>query len=118
MSISENFIPHETMICNGNDPPWMNKQIKALIAGKTAFYKRLKRRMLNSKLIDKLDALQAKLQNSFNFFQFEYYRKISKKSSNLSTKCYSTLLEKSPVCRHFFMIISLITDFKKKERNL
>ena len=35
--------------------------------------------MLNSKLFDKADALQAKLPNSINFFKFEYYMKISKK---------------------------------------
>ena len=68
MNIFENFIPHETIACNGKDPPWMNKQIKALIAEQNASYKRLKWRMLNSKLLDKLDALQAKLQNSINFF--------------------------------------------------
>ena len=33
--------------------------------------------MLNSKLLDKADALQAKLPNSINFFKFEYYMKIS-----------------------------------------
>ena len=68
----------------------MNKQIKTLIAEETALYKRLKRRMLNSKLLDKFDALQAKLQSSVNFFQFKYYRKISKKLSDPSTSptCY------------------------------
>ena len=34
--------------------------------------------MKNVKL-DKLDALQAKLQSSINLFQFEYYKEISKK---------------------------------------
>ena len=57
----------------------MNKQIKTLIAEKNAPYKRLKRWMLNSKFLDKRDALQAKLHGSINFFQFEDYRKISKK---------------------------------------
>ena len=33
--------------------------------------------MLNSKLLDKADALQGKLPNSINFFKFEYYMKIS-----------------------------------------
>ena len=60
----------------------MNDQIKTVIAGKKGLYKRLKRRILNSKLLDKLDAfidaLQAKLQSSIHFSQFEYYRKISK----------------------------------------
>ena len=59
--------------CNDKDPPWMNKQTKTLIAKKVA-----KAKNLNFKLLDKLDALQAKLQSFINFFQFEYYRKISK----------------------------------------
>ena len=45
----------------------MNKRIKTLIAEKGALYKRLKRNMLNSRLLDKPDALQAKLQISINF---------------------------------------------------
>ena len=71
MNIFENFIPHETITCNDKDPPWMNKQIKTLIAEKNALYKHLKGRMVNSKLLDKLDALQAKLQSSINFFQLK-----------------------------------------------
>ena len=51
--------------------------------------------MLNSKLLDKLEAKQSKLQGSINFFQFKYYKKISKKLSDPSTspKCYWTLLK-------------------------
>ena len=51
--------------------------------------------MLNSKLLDKLDALQAKLQSSINFFHFEYYRETAKKLSDPSTspKYYWTLLK-------------------------
>ena len=68
MYIFENFIPHETITCNDKDPPWMNKQIKPHISEKNALYKRLKRRMLISKLLDKFDALQAKLQSLINLF--------------------------------------------------
>ena len=73
----------------------MNKRIKTLIAEKNALSKRLKRRMLNSKLLDKLYAWQAKLQSSINFFQFEYYMKISKKLCDPSTspKCCWTFLK-------------------------
>ena len=60
----------------------MTKLIKTLIARRNALYKCLRRRRLNSKLLDKLDAFQAKLQSSINFFQFEYYRKISEKISH------------------------------------
>ena len=68
MNMFKNFIPQETITCNDKDPPWMNNQIKTLIAEKSAFYKRLKRRMLGSKLLNKFGALQAKLQSSINFF--------------------------------------------------
>ena len=82
MNIFKNVIPYETITCNDKDSPWMNNQIKTVIAGKKGLYKRLKWRILNSKLLDKLDAfidaLQAKLQSSIHFSQFEYYRKISK----------------------------------------
>ena len=79
MNIFENFILHETIIRSDKDPPLKNKQIKTHIADKNTLYKRLKRSMLNSKLPDKLDALQARLQTSINNFQFEYYRKFSKR---------------------------------------
>ena len=74
--------------------------------------------MLNSKLFDKLDTLQAKLQSSINFFQFEYYRKISKKISDPSTspKCYLTLLKtllndrKAPCIPRLFHDSNFITS--------
>ena len=37
MNIFGNFIPHETITCNDKDPPWMNNQIKTLIAEKKRF---------------------------------------------------------------------------------
>ena len=80
--------------------------------------------MVNSKLLDKLDALQAKLQSSINFFQFKYYRKISKKLSDPSTspKCYWTLLKtllngrKIPCIPPLFHDNKFITDFKEKSK--
>ena len=126
MSIFKNFIPRKTTTSNDKDPPWMNKQIKTLTAEKKALYERLKRRMLNSKLFDKFDALKAKLQNSINYFEFEYHRKISKKLSNPSTspKCYSTLLKtllngrKTPYIPPLFHDNKFITDFEKKSKVL
>ena len=54
MNIFSNFIPHKTVTPNDKDPPWMNKQIKTLIMEKNGLYKRLKQRLVNSKLLDKL----------------------------------------------------------------
>ena len=82
MNTFENFIKHKTITCNSKDPHWMNKQIKTLIAEKSSLYKRLKQKMVNSKVLDKLHALQAKLQGLSNFFQYKCYMKISKKLSD------------------------------------
>ena len=122
MNIFKNVIPHETITCKDKDPLWMNKQVKTLIAEKNAFYKRLMRRMVSSKLLDKLDALQTKLQSSINFFQFNCYKEISKKLSDPSTspKCYWTLLKtllngrKVPCILPLFHHNKSITDFKEK----
>ena len=54
MNIFENFIPHKTITPNDKDPPWMNKQIKTLITEKNGLYKRLKQKLVNTKLLDKL----------------------------------------------------------------
>ena len=80
--------------------------------------------MLNSKLVDKLDALQAKLQSSINFFQFDYYRKTQKKLSDPCTrpKCYWTLLKtlsngtKIPCIPPLFHDNKFITDLKEKSK--
>ena len=90
----------------------MNKQTKTLIPEKNVLYKRLKRRIFNPKLLDKLDALQAKLQSSINFFQLEYYREISEKLSDPSTspKCYWTLLKTYLIGRKILCIPPLFHD--------
>ena len=80
--------------------------------------------MLSSKLFDKLDALQGKLQSSTNFFQFVYYRKISKQLSDPSTnpKCYWNVLKtllngtKIPCIPPLFQDNKFITDFKEKSK--
>ena len=82
--------------------------------------------MLNSKLLDKLDALQAKLQSSINFFQTGYYRKISKKISDpsASPKYYWTLLNTLLNGRKIFCIPphfhdnKFIIDFKERAKSL
>ena len=34
LNILNNYIPHETIICDDKDPPWFNSQIKSLIENK------------------------------------------------------------------------------------
>ena len=38
MNIFENFILHETITCKDKEPPWMNKQIKAIISEWNTLY--------------------------------------------------------------------------------
>ena len=38
-NIMSNYIPHETIICDDRDPPWINKDIKQLILDKNHAYK-------------------------------------------------------------------------------
>ena len=34
LNILSNFIPHEFVVCDDKDPPWFNKEIRALIQGR------------------------------------------------------------------------------------
>ena len=36
-NIMSNYIPHETIICDDRDPPWINKDIKQLILDKISY---------------------------------------------------------------------------------
>ena len=38
-NILPNYIPHETIMCDDRDPPWINKNIKQLILEKNQAYK-------------------------------------------------------------------------------
>ena len=105
----------------------LDDQPNSNTAEKKTFYKHLKRWMLNSKLLDKLDALQVKLQSSINFLRFEYYRKISKKNKKLSDPsispiCYWTRLKTLlngriiPCIAPHLHDNKFITDFKEKSK--
>ena len=37
-NILSNYIPHETVICDHKDPPWINSNIKQLIQEKNSTY--------------------------------------------------------------------------------
>ena len=39
LNIVQNFIPHETIICDDRDPPWINKEIKKLMTEKNSAFK-------------------------------------------------------------------------------
>ena len=41
LNILNNYIPHETIICDGKYPPWFNSPIKLLIEDKNKIRKNL-----------------------------------------------------------------------------
>ena len=61
LKILNNYIPHQTTICNDRDPPWMTTKIKELISQKNKLYSRIKKR--NNSFLDKqlLHSLQQHL---------------------------------------------------------
>ena len=43
LNILNNYIPHETKICDNRDPPWITTKIKDLISHKSELYSLLKK---------------------------------------------------------------------------
>ena len=61
LNILNNYIPHETIICDDKDPPWFNSWIKSLIENKNKIRKNYQRFESTSQLLSKLDLLQEQL---------------------------------------------------------
>ena len=56
-NVLNNYIPHETIICDDQDPPWINK-VKKAIKEKNQLFSRVKRNINNDTLLKKLQCLQ------------------------------------------------------------
>ena len=64
MNIVSNFIPHETVICNDRDPPWINSRIANLIIKKKKKnYKKYLCSRKNTKVFEKFKLLQNEIIN-------------------------------------------------------
>ena len=64
LNIIQNFIPHETVVFDDRDPPWMNKEIKKLIIKNNLEFKTYYCSKKNIFLLQKLKALQYQLNIS------------------------------------------------------
>ena len=73
-----NFFPHETIICDDRDPPWINSRIKKLIYERNSLYKDY-RKNNDTQIFEKLMLFQKKLHLAMKESKDTYY-------SNLSTK--------------------------------
>ena len=62
-NIMSNYIPHETIICDDRDPPWINKDIKQLILDKNHAYKSYIRNYKSLQFFNQFQFLQTKLNS-------------------------------------------------------
>ena len=77
LNIIQNFIPHETIICDDRDPPWINKEIKKLMIDKNLAFKSYCCSNRNMFLLDKFKALQYQLLISIEESKEKYCTKLS-----------------------------------------
>ena len=83
LNILNNYIPHETIICDDKDPPWFNSRIKSLIGNKDKIRKNYQRFKSNSQLLSKLNLLQEQLYLLLNKPKQNYYSKVASKLTNV-----------------------------------
>ena len=69
----QNFIPHKTIICDDRDPPWINKEIKKLMAEKILAFKPNCFSNKNMFLFEKFKALRNQLNLLIKESKEEYY---------------------------------------------
>ena len=122
LNILSNFIPHETIVCNGKDPPWFNNRIKTLIKEKNATYKIFCHNKDNANLIYRLKFPQECLSTIIESSKERYYARIANRLNNTqkSSKTYWSLLKiflnnkKISLIPLLFHENCFITDFKEK----
>ena len=66
LNIIQNFIPHETIICDDRDPTWINQEIKKLLVEKNLAFKSYCYSNRNRFLLEKFKALYYQLHISID----------------------------------------------------
>ena len=122
LNIIQNFIPHETIICDDRDTPWINKEIKKLMLEKNLAFKSYWYSNKSTFLFEKFKALQYQLNISIEESKEKYYTNLSSRLANplTSRKTYWSILKtflnnkKIPCIPALFHENKFITDFKEK----
>ena len=76
LNIIQNFIPHEAIICDDRDPPWINNEIKKLMVEKNLPFNSYCCSNISMFLFEKFKALQYKLNISIEESKEKYYTKL------------------------------------------
>ena len=122
LNIIQNFIPHETIICDDRDPPWINKEIKKLMIEKNLAFKSYCCSNRNMFLFENFKALQYQLHIYVEESKEKYYTKLSTRLADplTSPKTYWSILKtflnnkKIPCIPPLFHENKFVTDFKEK----
>ena len=78
-NILSNFIPNETIVCDDCDPPWVNTEIKILIAEKKIANKCYLQNNSNIQLFGRVQRLQNLLIFTIEKSKEQFYSRISNK---------------------------------------
>ena len=94
-NILSNYIPHEIIICDDRDPPWINNRVKELINEKNDTFQCSLHSNKDPKLFSKVEYLQNELKSLIEANKEKYYSRISKRMMNplTSTKTYWSILK-------------------------
>ena len=122
LNILNNYIPHETIICDDKDPPWLYCRIKSLMKSKDKIRKNYQRFKSNSQLMCKLNLLQEQLDLLINKSKQNDCSRVASKLTNVqgNSKTYESLLnrflnnKKIPLIPLLFHENKFVTDFKEK----
>ena len=122
MNIISNFIPHETIVCDDKDRPWINKAIKSLIQEKKDRFKKYRKSINNIHLLQRLRLLQENLNSFISVSKQSYYSRMSTKLNKFykSSKAYWSFLKiflnnkKIPLVPPLYHQGDFVTNFKIK----
>ena len=94
-NILSNYIPHEIIICDDRDPPWINNKVKELINEKNDTFQCYLHSNKDPKLFNKVEYLQNELKSLIEANKEKYYSRISKRMMNplIGTKTYWSILK-------------------------
>ena len=122
--ILSNYIPHEIIICDDRDPPWIRNRVKELINEKSDTFRCYlhNNKDPKAKLFNKVEYLQNELKSLMEANKEKYYSRISKRMINslASTKTYWSILKsflnnkKIPCIPPLFHQNRYVTKYKDK----
>ena len=77
LNVLSNFIPHEVIVCDDKDPPWLNGKIKSLINEKLRTYNAYRKNISNNQLRKNFSSLQQRLRDLIDDSKQKYFLRLT-----------------------------------------